>query len=174
MACRKLEWVGQSWASLLRLSNGPYPRCGRIADEIWTVLVHTTAAIRCSGGTVKEIGFSWRMLCIGWQPLTSIKGCDRPYLLELWSSIFLNASLLLFYQDFTTSFVPAKMSLPTGAAPPSSLGYHRVLGHNASIKVSPICLGTMNFGTAWWVEHAHRSWTTCWAALQGRVDGQMW
>ncbi|GFG06778.1 norsolorinic acid reductase [Aspergillus udagawae] len=41
------------------------------------------------------------------------------------------------------------MSLPTGAAPPSPLGYHRVLGPNASIKVSPICLGTMNFGTAW-------------------------
>ncbi|KAK6829110.1 hypothetical protein RU639_003307 [Aspergillus parasiticus] len=33
--------------------------------------------------------------------------------------------------------------------PPSLLGYHRVLAPSAGIKVSPLCLGTMNFGTTW-------------------------
>ncbi|KIW20854.1 hypothetical protein PV08_01432 [Exophiala spinifera] len=34
-------------------------------------------------------------------------------------------------------------------APRTKLGYHRVLGPNASVLVSPICLGTMNFGDIW-------------------------
>ena len=34
--------------------------------------------------------------------------------------------------------------------PPSLLGYHRVLSPSAGVKVSPLCLGTMNFGTAWY------------------------
>ncbi|RDW67427.1 Sterigmatocystin biosynthesis dehydrogenase stcV [Aspergillus mulundensis] len=33
--------------------------------------------------------------------------------------------------------------------PPSLLGYHRVLSSTAGVKVSPLCLGTMNFGTTW-------------------------
>ncbi|KAE8365023.1 NADP-dependent oxidoreductase domain-containing protein [Aspergillus caelatus] len=33
--------------------------------------------------------------------------------------------------------------------PASFLGYHRVLAPSAGIKVSPLCLGTMNFGTTW-------------------------
>ncbi|KAB8072347.1 NADP-dependent oxidoreductase domain-containing protein [Aspergillus leporis] len=33
--------------------------------------------------------------------------------------------------------------------PASLLGYHRVLAPSAGIKVSPLCLGTMNFGTTW-------------------------
>ncbi|RHZ43326.1 aldo/keto reductase [Aspergillus thermomutatus] len=33
--------------------------------------------------------------------------------------------------------------------PASLLGYHRVLSPSAGIKVSPLCLGAMNFGTAW-------------------------
>ncbi|KAJ9313406.1 sterigmatocystin biosynthesis dehydrogenase stcV [Paecilomyces variotii] len=33
--------------------------------------------------------------------------------------------------------------------PASLLGYHRVLAPSAGIKVSPLCLGTMNFGEAW-------------------------
>lgn len=33
--------------------------------------------------------------------------------------------------------------------PPSQLGIHRVLAPTAGVKVSPLCLGTMNFGTAW-------------------------
>ncbi|ORY81016.1 norsolorinic acid reductase [Protomyces lactucae-debilis] len=33
--------------------------------------------------------------------------------------------------------------------PPSALGRLRVLSPNAAIRVSPLCLGTMTFGTAW-------------------------
>ncbi|KAM6487481.1 NADP-dependent oxidoreductase domain-containing protein [Trichoderma sp. SZMC 28011] len=38
-----------------------------------------------------------------------------------------------------------------GAAPPakSLLGYHRQLAPSAAVKVSPLCLGGMGFGTAW-------------------------
>ncbi|KAK7510910.1 NADP-dependent oxidoreductase domain-containing protein [Phyllosticta citriasiana] len=37
------------------------------------------------------------------------------------------------------------------AAPPpkSALGYHRILSPNAGIRVSPLCLGAMNFGDSW-------------------------
>lgn len=31
------------------------------------------------------------------------------------------------------------------------ISYHRQLAPNAAVKVSPICLGAMNFGTAWYV-----------------------
>ncbi|RAQ41790.1 sterigmatocystin biosynthesis dehydrogenase stcV [Aspergillus flavus] len=42
------------------------------------------------------------------------------------------------------------MSIFAPAPKPSSLlGYHRVLAPSAGIKVSPLCLGTMNFGTTW-------------------------
>lgn len=37
-------------------------------------------------------------------------------------------------------------------APPSLLGYHRQLAPSAGIKVSPICLGAMNFGMSEAVE----------------------
>ncbi|KAH8808880.1 NADP-dependent oxidoreductase domain-containing protein [Xylogone sp. PMI_703] len=33
--------------------------------------------------------------------------------------------------------------------PKSALGYYRVLAPNASVRVSPLCLGAMNFGDAW-------------------------
>lgn len=33
--------------------------------------------------------------------------------------------------------------------PASALGYHRVLSPTASVRVSPLCLGAMNFGDAW-------------------------
>ncbi|PYI02683.1 Aldo/keto reductase [Aspergillus sclerotiicarbonarius CBS 121057] len=33
--------------------------------------------------------------------------------------------------------------------PASLLGYHRVLAPTAGVKVSPLCLGAMNFGTTW-------------------------
>lgn len=33
--------------------------------------------------------------------------------------------------------------------PPSLLGYHRPLSPTAAVRVSPLCLGTMNFGSAW-------------------------
>jgi aryl-alcohol dehydrogenase-like predicted oxidoreductase len=33
--------------------------------------------------------------------------------------------------------------------PPSRLGYYRVLSPSAGVRVSPLCLGAMNFGDAW-------------------------
>jgi len=39
--------------------------------------------------------------------------------------------------------------IPPLPKPESLLGYHRSLAPNASVKVSPICLGTMSFGDAW-------------------------
>ncbi|KAI9041343.1 aldo/keto reductase [Aspergillus affinis] len=33
--------------------------------------------------------------------------------------------------------------------PPTLLGYHRVLSPSAGVKVSPLCIGAMNFGDAW-------------------------
>lgn len=35
--------------------------------------------------------------------------------------------------------------------PECLLGFHQVLSPTAGIKVSPLCLGTMNFGTTWYV-----------------------
>lgn len=33
--------------------------------------------------------------------------------------------------------------------PKSLLGYHRILSPTAGVRVSPLCLGAMNFGDAW-------------------------
>ncbi|OCL04528.1 norsolorinic acid reductase [Glonium stellatum] len=41
------------------------------------------------------------------------------------------------------------MFLDHSAKPKSPLAYHRILSPSASIKVSPICLGAMNFGEKW-------------------------
>ncbi|OMP86770.1 Norsolorinic acid reductase [Diplodia seriata] len=41
------------------------------------------------------------------------------------------------------------MAFPTPPAPKSALGYHRVLSPTAGVRVSPLCLGAMNFGDAW-------------------------
>ncbi|KAH8802774.1 NADP-dependent oxidoreductase domain-containing protein [Xylogone sp. PMI_703] len=41
------------------------------------------------------------------------------------------------------------MSYFSGQKPKTALGYHRLLSPSASLKVSPICLGTMNFGDSW-------------------------
>jgi aryl-alcohol dehydrogenase-like predicted oxidoreductase len=42
------------------------------------------------------------------------------------------------------------MSLFAPAPKPASrLGYHRVLAPSAGVKVSPLCLGAMNFGDSW-------------------------
>ncbi|KAF2098213.1 sterigmatocystin biosynthesis dehydrogenase stcV [Rhizodiscina lignyota] len=41
------------------------------------------------------------------------------------------------------------MSLSSSLKAKSPLAYHRILSPSASIKVSPICLGSMNFGEIW-------------------------
>lgn len=33
--------------------------------------------------------------------------------------------------------------------PTSLLGYHRIFAPSAAVRVSPLCLGAMNFGEAW-------------------------
>ncbi|KAL1980700.1 hypothetical protein VTN96DRAFT_3617 [Rasamsonia emersonii] len=40
-------------------------------------------------------------------------------------------------------------AFPQAPKPPSLLGYHRILSPTAGVKVSPLCLGAMNFGEAW-------------------------
>lgn len=45
--------------------------------------------------------------------------------------------------------------MPFGAfqdKPKSALGYHRILAPTAGVRVSPLCLGAMNFGDAWYVD----------------------
>ena len=41
------------------------------------------------------------------------------------------------------------MAFPLPPKPKSLLGYHRVLAPTAGMRVSPLCLGAMNFGDAW-------------------------
>ena len=41
------------------------------------------------------------------------------------------------------------MSFITPAPPVSLLGRHRILSRTAGVRVSPLCLGAMNFGEAW-------------------------
>ncbi|KAI9690679.1 MAG: hypothetical protein M1820_009913 [Bogoriella megaspora] len=41
------------------------------------------------------------------------------------------------------------MTAPVAPLPKSLLGRHRVLSPTAAVKVSPLCLGAMSFGTAW-------------------------
>jgi aryl-alcohol dehydrogenase-like predicted oxidoreductase len=44
---------------------------------------------------------------------------------------------------------PASSPFGPAPTPKSLLGYHRVLAPVAGVRVSPLCLGTMNFGDAW-------------------------
>lgn len=41
------------------------------------------------------------------------------------------------------------MTTPAAPLPASPLGRHRLLAPSAGVLVSPLCLGAMNFGTAW-------------------------
>ena len=38
---------------------------------------------------------------------------------------------------------------PIPPTPKTALGHYRLLSPNASVRVSPLCLGAMNFGDAW-------------------------
>jgi hypothetical protein len=47
---------------------------------------------------------------------------------------------------------PSHFKMSLFGAPPkakSLLDWHRVLSPNAGVRVSPLCLGAMNFGDAW-------------------------
>jgi aryl-alcohol dehydrogenase-like predicted oxidoreductase len=41
------------------------------------------------------------------------------------------------------------MAFPPPPKPTSVLGRHRILAPTAGVRVSPLCLGAMNFGNAW-------------------------
>lgn len=41
------------------------------------------------------------------------------------------------------------MAFPPPPKPVSVLGRHRILSPTAGVRVSPLCLGGMNFGDAW-------------------------
>jgi aryl-alcohol dehydrogenase-like predicted oxidoreductase len=41
------------------------------------------------------------------------------------------------------------MAFAAPSQPKTLLGYHRLLSPTAALKVSPLCLGGMNFGDAW-------------------------
>lgn len=41
------------------------------------------------------------------------------------------------------------MALPMAPPPKGPLGRYRLLSPSASLRVSPLCLGAMNFGNAW-------------------------
>ena len=41
------------------------------------------------------------------------------------------------------------MSFTQAPKPKTNLGYHRILSPSAGLRVSPLCLGAMNFGDAW-------------------------
>lgn len=63
---------------------------------------------------------------------------------------FNTSSLSQHIRTLTVATMGKANNLP-GAAPPakSLLGYHRQLAPSAAVKVSPLCLGGMGFGTAW-------------------------
>jgi hypothetical protein len=42
------------------------------------------------------------------------------------------------------------MAMLAAPTPKSALGYYRILSPNAAVRVSPLCLGAMNFGNAWY------------------------
>jgi len=56
-------------------------------------------------------------------------------------------ALGLYYSD------TLKMSFSGALAPRTPLGRHRLLAPSASVKVSPLCLGGMSFGTNWYALH---------------------
>jgi hypothetical protein len=60
--------------------------------------------------------------------------------------------------------------------PKTPLGYYRMLSPTASVRVSPLCLGAMNFGEAWYVDfssHWSKSATNKYLALQEGHDGRL-
>lgn len=60
--------------------------------------------------------------------------------------------------------------------PKTPLGYYRMLSPTASVRVSPLCLGAMNFGEAWYIDfssHWSKSATNKYLALQERHNGRL-
>lgn len=56
-------------------------------------------------------------------------------------------------------------TMQSAPEPKSALGRYRLLAPSAALKVSPLALGTMNFGDAWYVSsipkfNIHRHWVS--------------
>lgn len=66
------------------------------------------------------------------------------------------------------------MSFPLPPKPKSALGYHRTLGPNAGVKVSPLCLGGMSLGDAWAERLGGVSKTTAFEILDYFYDQYAW
>jgi hypothetical protein len=45
--------------------------------------------------------------------------------------------------------IQTRTSMQVPPKPKSALGWHRILSPSAGVRVSPLCLGAMNFGDAW-------------------------
>ena len=58
---------------------------------------------------------------------------------------------LLYTTTRDTSSTVYTMAGPAPPEPKSLLGRYRPLAPTASVKVSPLCLGAMSFGKAWYV-----------------------
>lgn len=53
------------------------------------------------------------------------------------------------WEIYSTLKSTTMASIPSAPAPKNGLGYHRILSPSAGIRVSLLCLGTMDFGEAW-------------------------
>ena len=67
---------------------------------------------------------------------------------ELQTLSYTSALVQISDVAFTETINKAKM-FKTAPKPASLLGYHRVLSPTAGVRVSPLCLGAMNFGENW-------------------------
>jgi len=122
---------------------------------------------------------SWRHIntCV---PFFNFYPCitiNWPYLRAcIHCSIHLQLLKKKFYQ------LPHSIAMAFAPPPPpkTALGYYRMLAPTASVRVSPLCLGAMNFGDAWYVlfnhlknQNAHRmhvGWISWVNATRRRVS----
>jgi hypothetical protein len=65
---------------------------------------------------------------------------------------YLSLLISIISRDFQTNTRASnlKMAFQAAKLPKSLLGYHRLLAPTAGVKVSPLCLGGMSFGDAWY------------------------
>jgi len=75
------------------------------------------------------------------------------------NSVFLdlepNHKLRRYLKPLSNSRILIKMAFAPPPPPKNGLGYYRILSPTAAVRVSPLCLGAMNFGEAWCVSMAH-------------------
>jgi hypothetical protein len=67
----------------------------------------------------------------------------------------------------------AAATWPQDPPPRSELEIYRLLAPNASVRVSPLCLGAMNFGEAWYVTHRWFSSYKFWRFMSKLSEGNL-